>query len=505
MTLACPSISRFAPRPADDDAPCELVRSSALPNADAAEERIIALMIAVAAALYFLGSWFRYNTFRAGALDLGVWDQAMYLISVGQSPHSTILGIHMLADHASFALYFIAQLYRIFPTVIWLFLIQAGSIAGAAWPLWRLAREAGIRRPMARAIVIAYLLYPVVATAALGDFYPESLAVPALLSAILCAQRRRPIRFVFWVLVGLSTKEAMAITFAATALYLATLDRRRAYALAALSLSLIWYVTATQFVIPHFGHGDQPSSLRYFSYLGATQGQMIRTILLKPWIPIARLASRQAIIYLAAIFAPVIWGLSRRSLIPLLCAAPCLALNLISAKPEFRNPFLHYSWPAIPLIFLAVIATVAQHDGWFTRGRSVAIWSVALALIGLAARGYEAKTRQTSGAATVEEKRRAVEMIDDRGGVLATSQTAPHLSERTVIQFVYDRSDPVFRLPPDGQIDWVLLDLGEESVRNAGSFGTEILQKYESTPDFRAVYHSGALYLFHRTATVAAK
>jgi hypothetical protein len=129
-----------------------------------------------------------------------------------------------------------------------------------------------------------------------------------------------------------------------------------------------------------------------------------------------------------------------------------LAINLISAKPEFRNPFLHYSWPVIPLIFLAVIATVSQHGGWFHRGRSVVVWSAALALIGLAARGYEATSRQVGDAATVDEKRRAVEMIDDQGGVLATSQTAPHLSERTVIQFVYDPTDPVFKMPTDDRL-----------------------------------------------------
>src|SRR4051794_23270253 len=65
---------------------------------------IIALMLFSAAFLFALGA-FRHNIFRSGALDLGFFDQLVYLISRGQRPVSSILGYHALGDHAAFNLY----------------------------------------------------------------------------------------------------------------------------------------------------------------------------------------------------------------------------------------------------------------------------------------------------------------------------------------------------------------------------------------------------------------
>ncbi len=472
---------------------------SSEPGGKNREKMTAALIICAAGLLYFLGGAFRYYAFRAGALDLGFFDQAVYLISTGQVPYSTILSTHILADHAAFVLYLVAQLYRIHPTIYWLFVVQATCMAGAAWPLSRLAREAGVSASMTRAIIVAYLLYPVVATATLRDFYPEVIAIPAFLAAILCARQNRPVWFVIWVLLGLLTKEVMAVTFATVGLYLVFYERRKAFGWTAFALSVVWYPIATKLAMPYFGHGHYNNGFRFFSYMGDTPGQILHTMLLRPQVPLKWLASPKTVIYVMAIFVPVFWGLSKRSIAPILCAAPCIAINLLSKSQAFRNPFFHYSWPVVPFIFLGVIAAVAHGEGIFKRARPVIIWSAVLVLIGGVLRVHEVSGKQLRAGASGDEKRRLLAMIDDQGGVLATHQTAPHLTHRKVIQFVYDNTDPVFKMPPDSEIEWVLLDFDEDSILSVEPFAAEILQKYQKSADFHEIYQHGALHLFRRS------
>lgn len=467
------------------------------PSGDSVERMRVLALIAAAGICYFLAAWFRYHNLRAGALDLGVWDQTMFLIAQGKAPFSTILGIHMLSDHAAVLIYAIAQLYRIYPTVCWLLLVQSASMAGAAWPIWRLARIAGINPPMARTLIVSYLLYPVVAIASLRDFYPEVVVVPALLAMILCARQQRFGWFVFWLLIGLSTKEAMAITFAATGLYLTAFGRSRMYGIVCFTIAVLWFVIATKFVIPWFGQGHQPDSARFYSYMGHSQAEVLRTMFLRPWVPLKVLLDTPSLLYLAAIFVPVIWGLSPTRLSPLLCALPCVLLIMLSTKEEFHSPSHHYSLPVVPFVFLALINSLVTKRRWLVPGKYIVIWSVAIVLAGIAARVGKASSKVIPVARDFD-KRRLIAMVNDDGGVIASHQMVPHLAHRDVIQFIYGLSEPTLSMPPDDRIDWVVMDFDEDSMRNAGKSAVDILRKYEADPDFKQVYHEGSLYLFHR-------
>jgi uncharacterized membrane protein len=355
---------------------------------------------------------------------------------------------------------------------------------------------------MTRAVVLAYLLYPVVALATMRDFYPEVMVVPALLAMVLCARHRRPFWFIFWTLLALSTKEFMALTVAATGFWLAVFDKRRAYGIVTMAVAIPWYFIATQIVVPYYaGNNFHDNMFRFFDYMGATQSEFLHTLVFRPWVPVIHILSVQTAFYVVVMVAPVIWGLSWRGLGPLVGAIPCVAINMLSNFPGFRSPFEHYSWPVVPFVFLAVIATLGAGGGWFKSGRAVIGWTMALVLIGLVARARQLDIAQFTAGATGTERRKVLAMIDDGGGVLTTHQTAAHLSHRKVIQFIfYNPPDATLRLPPADQIDWVFIDLHEDSIISIQPHGTEVLDKYRADPHFRLIYQSGDLYLFHRIA-----
>jgi Predicted membrane protein len=101
------------------------------------------LMIVVTTIVLFTASSARHALFQSTVFDLAIFDQAIYLISQNQTPFSSLMAINIWGDHASFIFYPLALLYKIYPDVHWLFLVQAVSLALGAWPSWSLARQAG--------------------------------------------------------------------------------------------------------------------------------------------------------------------------------------------------------------------------------------------------------------------------------------------------------------------------------------------------------------------------
>lgn len=85
-------------------------------------------IISISALIFFACSSLRHELFQSSAWDLGIFDQAIYLISQGQSPVSSLLGFHILGDHAAIVLYPLALLYKIYPSVYWLFAVQASAL-----------------------------------------------------------------------------------------------------------------------------------------------------------------------------------------------------------------------------------------------------------------------------------------------------------------------------------------------------------------------------------------
>jgi uncharacterized membrane protein len=92
----------------------------------------VLLIILVAAATLFACGAVRHYLLRSGAFDLGFFDQAIYLISQGAEPVSSLHGFHVLGDHAALILYPFALLYCIWPDPYMLLASQAIILAAGA-------------------------------------------------------------------------------------------------------------------------------------------------------------------------------------------------------------------------------------------------------------------------------------------------------------------------------------------------------------------------------------
>ena len=92
-------------------------------------------LVAIATMVLFVCSSLRHALFQSTAFDLGIFDNAIYLISQGQEPIVSFRGLHILGDHAAWILYPLGLLYAVVPDVHWLFAVQGLSLAlGAIMP-----------------------------------------------------------------------------------------------------------------------------------------------------------------------------------------------------------------------------------------------------------------------------------------------------------------------------------------------------------------------------------
>jgi uncharacterized membrane protein len=459
--------------------------------------RFLAGWISGAALVLFACSSARHLLFQSTPFDLGIYDQAIYLISQGQPPISSFLNIHILGDHVSWVFYLIAPLYKLYPSVYWLFALQAISLALGALPTWLLARQAGLSRLLAEAMAGVYLLYPLVFSLNLFDFHPEVMALPAILAAIWAARAGKIAWFCVAIVFILGCKDVLSLTVAAIGLWLLLFEKRRFCGLFALIIGVSWFLIATQWIIPTLKGGEAFGVSRY-AYLGDSVLGIAQNLFLRPEIVLSKIFSQATLAYLALLVSPLVWGLSLRHLAPLVGAVPTLLLNVLSEDQGQRQLHNQYSLPVLPFLIVAVIATLAAHQGWLRQKRWILLWSL-VAFMVLAKYGRFTST-YLKGLDTWDASRHAIHAIakadaktDAPGGVLTNTYLSPHLSHRPIIHLAYSET----WLANIAKYDYILLNL-RRIRKQERQISLAVMDYVKKSPEFRLSYERRRVYLFTR-------
>ncbi|MBV9387549.1 MAG: DUF2079 domain-containing protein [Chroococcidiopsidaceae cyanobacterium CP_BM_ER_R8_30] len=463
--------------------------------------RLLGWMVAVSTVILFLCSSLRHALFQSSAWDLGIFDQAVYLISSGTPPISSFIGFHILGDHAALILYPLSLLYKIYPDVHWLLAVQAIALALGAIPAWYLARQAGLGERQSTAITAAYLLYPLVFNINLSDFHPETLALPVILATVWFARCNRKWWFCLGIIFTLSCRDALSLNVAAMGFWLLLFEKRRLCGVIAIVAGIAWLLIAIQVIVPHYG-GEAASIGRYlprYRDLGNSFPEIIRNLLLKPGLVIEKVCSLATVEYLSLLLLPMIWGLSLKHLTPLIGALPTLAMNILADTHLQRDLTHQYSVPVLPFLLLATIDTVATRQQWRPSPRIIILWSL-LGFLALAKYGYfgsiylkSLDTRQATQIAIAQ-----IQQADLRkpapGSVLTTAEIAPHLTHRRFIELT-DANSPPANL---AEFDFVLLNVRHPGWLSQPKFATSLVQQLKDAPEFHLSHQRDGVYLFAR-------
>jgi uncharacterized membrane protein len=457
----------------------------------------------------------RHTFLRSGGYDLGIFDQTLYLISQGKTPVSSLIGIHIMADHVSLILYPLGWLYKLIPSVYLLFALQTFAITSGVIPLYYLARHSNLGKNAAIGLSIAYLLYPVTIFASLFDFNPQTVAVPFLLGSIFFARTRRLLPFIACIAMVLACRDANGLIISALGVWLLGFEKRYREGAIALVGGIGWFMLSTKLIAPLFVTPGAISTMdltiaRNYGYLGRSFAEILRNLIFRPDIWIGHLLRPSVLKYMVGLLVPLAWGLSPRYLAPMIGAAPTLAMNLLAEPDNFRTLTYHYDLPILVFIFVTIIAAMAANKTWFKRGRTIVLWACLIILLGAGAKGATSNAKSSFNWPQYHASYAAIAQVKPHTTLLTTHSLAPHVSQRDVIH-VYPLLDyyvPVFATI-DSHKHLVAHDIDvsmyEQVLMRRDNSGSEedrncarLIAALQADPRFEPTYSNANVYLFTR-------
>lgn len=450
-------------------------------------------LIFIATLILLICSITRHLLFCSTLYDLSWFSQSTYLISRGMPPLLSFIesspNLHILGDHAALILYPLSLLHLIFPSVYWLFLVQAFALASAAWPIWYLSLEAGLSRSLSIALVIFYLLNPIVFNVNLFDFHPEIIALPLFFWAVLTARQSRLGWFIASILLILSCKAVLALTVISMGLWLWWFEKKKNYGMTAIALGAAWFILATQWIIPHFS-GEQPAAVGRYAYLGDSIPQIILNLILKPGIVLSHLFTGDNFAYLLLLIIPFAWGLYWKQCAPIWVALPMIGLNLLSTSYPQKDLIHQYNIPILPFFILAIIATLAADKGILRTRKAIVIWAIIM-FLSLAKFGYFG-TKYLASIDTWQATREALAYVKTDEPLLTIDKIAPHVDHRPILKVASLGSENIEL----SQFKYILLNQRYPGQRSSPETIATLKQRLEIDPTFDRIYNQSDVFLF---------
>ncbi len=304
----------------------------------------------------------RYDTFEAGAFDLGNMDQVLWNTIHGRFFQFTNQAIDWYGPPTRLAIHFepiilpLSLLYAFHADPRILLVFQTLALMSGALPVFLLTRKYLPEWPIfAVLMAAAYLLSPALLGLNIFDFHPVSLATPLLLYAILALTYKHYVWFLVACVLACMCKEDIPLTVALSGILLIWKYKLPRLGATLIIGGLLWSFLAFKVIIPHFYPGIQANNYWYrYEALGSSPGAAVANLLLHPWLLFTTFFTMDRFFYLVNLvrsvgFLPL---LAPEWLLP---ALPSLAVNLLSADPVLYSGVYHYNAAIIPFIMLAAI------------------------------------------------------------------------------------------------------------------------------------------------------
>ena len=309
---------------------------------------------ATTAVVFFTLAWLRAYGLEAG-FDLAYFKQAAWQLGHGQGGFLSVRGVHLFADHAYFAMYPIGWVGRVVPLTPLLLGLQAGGLAGASVPLYRICREMAGLGPRAAAVVLAvYALHPAIENANVFEFHPEAVTAPlALFGAVWFGHRERWVPAGLCVAVLLLSREDYVFVVAGLAA-ICLLTRRLRPGLVLLAAALVWFV-AVHFFMDRFPGAVEIQASRLEPF-GATTLGAARFLAVHPRVLLTQLTRPENLDVAVGLLGPLLF-------LPLLAPEwllPGLGLELLYlVSPVAPAHTIRFQYTLIPALAVVLAGALA--------------------------------------------------------------------------------------------------------------------------------------------------
>lgn len=302
----------------------------------------------------------RHDRFGTFGFDLGIYDQAIWLMSRFKPPFITLRGLPFWGTHANPILVLFVPFYWLGAGPHFLLVAQVASQGAGAVAVYLLARDRFEARWPAVAMAGVLLLHPTYQYLIWEFFHPDALALGPLLFAYWAARARRWNWFAVAAVLALACKEDVALAIVVLGILIAARGDRR-IGIVTSAVAAAWFMLATRVIIP-FSNGIGPFYDSFFGEFGKSASQVTKNVLAHPGkaVDVATRPNRMS--YYRMMFAPVAF-LPLLALPTLLIGAPMIGINALSSFPYQQEIRYHYA----ALVLVAIILATVEAIAWLGR------------------------------------------------------------------------------------------------------------------------------------------
>ncbi|MCF6149647.1 MAG: DUF2079 domain-containing protein [Candidatus Kuenenia sp.] len=311
------------------------------------------LWIITGSYLFIFGSMscLRYLSYHSTIADLGFYENRIWQIAFNYRFEYLING------HFSPIFLIHACFYKVFPSALTLLILQTVTIALSSIPIYLISVRNLRNNKLSLAVVVIFFLFPAVEYNNLFDFHPDHAFIPLILFCFYFLETNRNGWFFFTAVLAMLIKEPYLLAVAALGLYTMIRHRWHKTGLCISLLSIMLFFAHVKIILPHYCGGINPvieAQGGSYSYLGSGISGMLKTLILSPLVVIKAFISLKKVLFVYVLLVPLLF-IPMISPIPLACAIPPLAIQLLSAAPLHYAINNQYSASMVPFVFLSFI------------------------------------------------------------------------------------------------------------------------------------------------------
>jgi uncharacterized membrane protein len=460
--------------------------------------RLTAIGIVIFAALFGALGVQNHRNFGTWSYDMGIYDQAFWLVSRGES-FMSVRGMFFWGHHVNLIVVAFVPFYWLGAGPEFLYVVQACVLALGAAPLYLITRDVLGRERwgqwMGFVIAVVYLMYAPVQWISWAMFHPEALLITPFLFAWWFGLRQRWHWYWAMVLLTLSMREDVALAIVMLGPVLAIMTRsapeqRRVRVMCAVTsvVGVVWYLVATRIVLVVFNDGQQPFYVTsFYGNYGSSMPEIVWNMVRRPDTVVSDAVQHDRLTFYKQMMWPLGW-MPLANPLPLLMALPQLLASVIGLSPYARMIRYQYTSVMIAPVMIALVYGVRTVWRFPLARLLVPVWLLGCAYVTNVA--WSPSPLGTPANYAVwstpnprhDSLRQALAVIPDDASVTATYQLLPHLTHR---REAYDWPNPFKpavwgnddcgRLPDPRTVDYVALDRSQIGDNNMALFEAMIV------------------------------
>ncbi|MCP4415065.1 MAG: DUF2079 domain-containing protein [Chloroflexi bacterium] len=449
----------------------------------------------------------RHQRLNSSAYDLAIKSQVIWNSSQGDWFASTLEVNNYLGDHVQPIMLLIAPLYRLWPDVQLLLIIQAVALSLGALPIYHIGQRHLKNQRLALLFSLVFLFYPALGFMNRFDFHPVIFCIPLLLFAFNAWENDRLLLTHLLLLMALLSKEEIGLTIFALGLYAIFIRRQVRLGLMWASVGLGWSLFSLFVIIPAF-RGTDSDTLGRYAWLGADVVTQLRTLILNPgFVWQQQMGEPFRWHFLVVLLLPLGY-LALLAPATLLIGIPALLYNLLSAVPSQSSIYFHYIAPFVPFAFIAAILGAARLRLWRPQ---MIHWIIGSLLLGTAVAWavdnpfsktvadpfYPVYTLEQTFSAEAFAEAKA--LLPKDASVATTMAFAPHLSTRAELYLFYHKGKREIAVYDYPQADYLLLHLSDMRWFVNPRIYYAMIETAVGRDGYEAIYYQEDVVLLQKT------